>query len=299
MSFREEVAVAFQKIQSVICDGLEIADGKAKFAADHWQHSSGGGGISKVISHGDVFEKGGVNFSAVQGPLPAFMKDRLNQPATSFFATGVSIVIHPFSPQVPIIHSNIRYFETDGGDAWFGGGIDLTPIYVNPQQAGSFHRVLKNTCDEFRGDAYGQFKQQADDYFFIKHRNETRGIGGIFFDYLRADDQHTMSDIFQFVQNVGHSFLPSYLPIVEANKSLPFTENQKQFQFIRRGRYVEFNLVYDRGTRFGLETGGRTESILMSLPEHASWIYNFQPDIGSEEEKTISQLQKGIDRITL
>lgn len=297
MNFREEVATAFRQIQSDICNGLEQADGHARFHSDEWKHVGGGGGISKVISHGHVFEKGGVNFSAVEGPLPTFMKDRLLQEATHFFATGVSIVIHPASPMVPIIHSNIRYFETNGGDAWFGGGIDLTPIYVDTDQASSFHRVLKNTCDTFHPEAYNSYKQHADDYFFIKHRNETRGIGGIFFDYLRQEDGRSIKDIFHFVQQVGQSFLPAYLPIVEMNKSKPFSEKQKQFQWIRRGRYVEFNLVYDRGTRFGLETGGRIESILMSLPEHASWIYNYTPEPGSDEEKTILQLKKGIDRI--
>lgn len=299
MKFREIVSTSFQKIQTDICKGLEAADGKALFSEDKWIHQSGGGGISKVISHGQVFEKGGVNFSAVEGDLPSFMKDKVIPGAKKFFATGVSIVIHPYSPLVPIIHSNIRYFETDAGDAWFGGGIDLTPIYVDKKQASSFHHVLKNTCDQFDPDAYLNFKEYADDYFFIKHRNETRGIGGIFFDYLKKNEKHNLEEIFEFVKNTGESFLPAYLPIVEENKSLPFSEKQKKFQLVRRGRYVEFNLVYDRGTRFGLETGGRIESILMSLPEHASWVYNFTPDSGSDEEKTLAELKKGIDRIKL
>ena len=247
-----------------------------------------------MITHGEVFEKGGVNFSAVEGVLPVFMKEKVSENATAFFATGVSIVLHPISPKIPIIHMNIRYFETDGGDAWFGGGIDLTPIYVDVDQAKFFHAKLKQTCDVF-GMEYFKFKSWADDYFFIKHRNETRGVGGIFFDYLRVNEKFNIDQIFAFVKAVGETFLTSYVPIVMANKNIPFTEKEKKWQLIRRGRYVEFNLVYDRGTRFGLETGGRIESILMSLPEQASWIYNFQTEEGSEEASTIAYLKKGID----
>jgi coproporphyrinogen III oxidase len=298
MSFsREHVVSAFRSIQDAICVGLEHADGKASFIEDQWQHESGGGGRSRVIIHGSVFEKGGVNFSAVEGKLPVFMKDKVSSNATTFFATGISIVIHPYSPLVPIIHMNIRYFETDAGDAWFGGGIDLTPIYVNREQAAFFHQQLKLICDEFHADYYKKFKAWADDYFFIKHRNETRGIGGIFYDYLREDQTMTKEQLFDFSCAVGNAFLKAYLPIVNANKELPFNDSQKQWQLLRRGRYVEFNLVYDRGTRFGLETGGRIESILMSLPEYASWIYNFTPQPGSQEEETLKQLRKGIDRI--
>lgn len=291
---REEVVESFKEIQDSICRGLESADSKATFFEDVWHHASGGGGRSRVITHGEVFEKGGVNFSEVEGELPLFMKDKVSEAATAFFATGISIVLHPTSPKVPIIHMNIRYFETDGGDAWFGGGIDLTPIYVDVDQAKFFHAKLKQTCDNFSME-YSKFKSWADDYFFIQHRNETRGIGGIFFDYLRADEKFTIDQLFAFVKAVGETFLTAYVPIVLANKNIPFTEEQKQWQLIRRGRYVEFNLVYDRGTRFGLETGGRIESILMSLPEHASWIYNFQPVLGSEEAQTLSYLKKNCD----
>ena len=291
---RHDVSTSFKKLQDLICDGLAKVDGKSTFTEDAWQHASGGGGRSRVIVNGNVFEKGGVNFSAVEGELPIFMKDKVAADATTFFATGVSIVLHPDSPLVPIIHMNIRYFETDAGDAWFGGGIDLTPIYVNEEQARFFHTTLKNTCNE-HGMSYARFKQWADDYFFIKHRNETRGIGGIFFDYLRANEEFSIDQIFGFVQAVGHTFLKAYVPIVEENKNLPYTSEQKKWQLIRRGRYVEFNLVYDRGTRFGLETGGRIESILMSLPEHASWIYNFQPEDGSEEARTMDYLRKNMD----
>jgi coproporphyrinogen III oxidase len=298
MSFtREDVIAAFRQIQDAICNGLEAADGKAKFTEDNWQHTTGGGGRSRVITHGNVFEKGGVNFSAVEGSLPSFLREKVSAKATRFFATGVSIVIHPYSPMVPIIHMNIRYFETDAGDAWFGGGIDLTPIYINPRQAAYFHQALHDTCIAYHPDYYPKFKAWADDYFFIRHRNETRGIGGIFYDYLRRDDNMSIDRLFEFSCAVGNTFLKAYLPIVEENKNLTYTEAQKQWQLVRRGRYVEFNLVYDRGTKFGLETGGRIESILMSLPEHASWIYNHVPTPGSAEEHTLNLLKKGVDWI--
>lgn len=292
---KNSIAEEFKKIQDEICAGLEAEDGRAVFQEDAWSHASGGGGRTRVISGGNVFEKGGVNFSAVEGRLPVFMKDKVSAMASNFFATGVSIVIHPESPMVPIIHMNIRYFETDAGDAWFGGGIDLTPIYVDVAQARFFHGCLKNVCDRFRPEYYTRFKQWADDYFFISHRSETRGIGGVFFDYLRQDEDMSKDRLFKFVAEVGRSFLKAYLPIVSANKGLSYSEHNKQWQLIRRGRYVEFNLVYDRGTRFGLETGGRIESILMSLPEHASWLYNHQPAIGSLEFETLSMLKKGIE----
>jgi coproporphyrinogen III oxidase len=294
---REEVSQAFREVQTSICNGLSAADGQKSFSEDPWQHHEGGGGLSRVISHGGVFEKGGVNFSAVEGVLPEFMKYRIKSGATHFFATGVSLVIHPSSPMVPIVHANIRYFETNAGDAWFGGGIDLTPIYVDVAQGAQFHHTLKATCDRFDPGYYSRFKQEADDYFFITHRNETRGIGGVFFDHLR--DQANERSVFDFVTAIGHTFLSAYVPIVEANKNLEYTEAHKQWQMIRRGRYVEFNLVYDRGTRFGLETGGRTESILMSLPEHASWFYNHQPDEHSAEAASCKYYKKGIDWVNL
>jgi coproporphyrinogen III oxidase len=294
MLFRDQVKEAFMDIQDSICRGLEMEDGKASFEEDIWQHEQGGGGRTRVIRHGHVFEKGGVNFSAVEGDIPAFMKANSSADAKRFFATGVSIVLHPYSPMVPIIHMNIRYFENDGGDAWFGGGIDLTPIYVQEDQARFFHETLKITCDAFDASYYPSFKKWADDYFFIPHRQETRGIGGIFFDYQKAGEK-SIEDIFEYVKAVGHTFLKAYLPIVSSNKTLPYTPEQKEWQLVRRGRYVEFNLVHDRGTRFGLETGGRIESILMSLPEYASWKYNHKTTEGSEEAKTLSLLKKEID----
>ena len=283
---RNDISDFMKTLQDEICNGLELEDGGQKFQEDVWTHETGGGGRSRVIQHGNVFEKGGVNFSAVEGEMPEFMKERVNPNAKTFFATGVSLVIHPETPMVPIVHMNVRYFETDTGESWFGGGIDLTPIYVSEEQTLFFHEKMKETCDQFDPTYYPKFKVWADEYFFNKHRKETRGVGGIFFDYLKPDDNKTKEDYFEFVKAVGRTFLKAYRPIVEANKSKAYTEQNKKWQLIRRGRYVEFNLVYDRGTRFGLETGGRIESILMSLPEHASWVYNYVPEPGSEEEKT-------------
>jgi coproporphyrinogen III oxidase len=294
-SRREQVTSFMQDLQDEICRGLEQADGLSVFSEDKWNHHSGGGGRSRVISQGAVFEKGGVNFSAVEGKLPSFLGPHITPGAAHFFATGVSIVIHPNSPLVPIIHANVRYFESDAGDCWFGGGIDLTPVFVVDHQARHFHRTLKATCDRFEDGAYARYRDAADHYFFIPHRNETRGIGGIFYDYLKPDQPHSREKLFDFTREVGRTFLPAYLPIVEEQKKLEWTGDQKKWQLIRRGRYVEFNLVYDKGTRFGLETGGRTESILMSLPEHASWIYNHRPAPGSEEERSLGLFRKGVN----
>jgi coproporphyrinogen III oxidase len=292
---RERVKAYLLQLQDSICKGLEVSDGKASFAEDAWSHESGGGGRSRVIVHGNVFEKGGVNFSAVEGELPVFLKSRVAEGSTHFFATGVSIVIHPYNPLVPIVHMNVRYFETNTGDCWFGGGIDLTPIYINPEEARFFHGLMKASCDAVDASFYPKYRDWADEYFFNQHRKETRGIGGIFYDYLRPNEQHDFESLFTLMQSVGNTFLKAYVPLVEANKNKTFTELQKQWQLIRRGRYVEFNLVYDRGTRFGLETGGRIESILMSLPEHASWIYNHTPADGSEEANTLALLRKGVN----
>lgn len=302
MPTKEIIESRFKEIQDSICQGLEKLDGKAKFVEDAWQRPStssgtgdGGGGRTRVIQHGNLLEKGGVNFSAVYGELPAVLKKEFGEGVNNFFATGVSIVLHPNNPFVPIIHMNIRYFENDNGNNWFGGGIDLTPHYVRPEQAKLFHQQLKNTCDKFDTTYYPEFKKWADDYFFIPHRDETRGVGGIFFDKLKANEKHSKQSIFDFVAAVGETFVPAYSEQVALNRDLTFSEKNKQWQMIRRGRYVEFNLVYDRGTKFGLQTQGRIESILMSLPENASWMYNFSPEKGSEEEKTLSLLKKEIN----
>ena len=292
---RAEIEQWFRNFQQELCRALEENDGGATFVEDPWTREGGGGGYSRVIEDGDVFEKGGVNFSAVHGTMPATAAKALELPDPNFFATGVSVVLHPLNPLVPITHMNVRYFEAGSGHAWFGGGIDLTPIYVDREQAAFFHRQLKETCDRHHPTYYPRFKEWADNYFYIPHRQETRGVGGIFFDRLTSSPEADLPALFRFVQDVARTFAPTYLAIVDQNKDLPYLDHQVEWQRIRRGRYVEFNLVYDRGTKFGLETGGRTESILMSLPTHASWVYNYTPEPGSEEEETLDYLKKGID----
>jgi coproporphyrinogen III oxidase len=300
MITKEQIAAGYQQIQDDICRALEAVDGKAKFEEEKWERDGGGGGRTRIIQNGNIFEKGGVNFSAVHGQLPEQMQRALKVDKDEFFATGVSIVIHPNHPLVPIIHMNIRYFEmpaVDGTNSvrWFGGGIDLTPHYVIDKDAQYFHSQLKAVCDKFNSDFYSKFKPWADDYFFIKHRNETRGIGGIFYDKLVATDELSWETIFEFSKALGRSFIPTYTELVNRNRDKSFTDDQQQWQYQRRSRYTEFNLVYDAGTKFGLETNGRIESILMSLPPTAKWLYNYQPQPGSEEERTLSLLKKGID----
>ncbi|MFN3917723.1 MAG: oxygen-dependent coproporphyrinogen oxidase [Flavobacteriales bacterium] len=294
---KELISDTFKKIQQEICEELEVLDGKSTFTEDVWERDGGGGGVSRVIKLGNIIEKGGVNFSAVHGELPEALQKEFNVENVVFYATGVSIVLHSQNPFVPIIHMNIRYFELSNGTYWFGGGIDLTPHYVNPTLAGKFHSHLKNTCDKFHSAYYSKFKNWADDYFFITHRNETRGVGGIFFDQLK-DGELSKQEIFDFVCLVGRTFLPAYSEQVQLTKETPFNENHKQWQLLRRGRYVEFNLVLDRGTKFGLQTSGRIESILMSLPSTAGWEYNFIPEANTEEEKTLNWLRKNIDWIS-
>lgn len=286
----------FMNLQNQICTALENADGAGKFKEDRWTREEGGGGKTRVIQNGNMLEKGGVNFSEVWGKLPAFMAGRESVSNTDlFYATGISIVLHPKSPMQPIIHMNTRYFETSSGKHWFGGGIDLTPHYINHDNARFFHTELKKVCDQFSTAYYPKFKNWADDYFFIPHRNETRGIGGIFFDNLSETTEYSKLERFNFVQAVGSAFAPIYVSILEKNKSLAFGSREEQWQKLRRGRYVEFNLVYDKGTRFGLETNGRIESILMSLPPQANWEYAHVPEAGSAEQATQSLLVKGID----
>ncbi len=298
MLTKEAVREWLTDLQNDICRQLEETDGKGKFISDPWERPGGGGGVSRVLTNGNIIEKGGVNFSAVWGKSPDHVLKSLNLPAgehPDFFATGVSIVIHPNSPRVPIIHMNVRYFEMSNGTWWFGGGIDLTPHYVDEGDAHYFHQQLKAVCDKHSPTYYPEFKKWADDYFYIKHRNETRGVGGIFFDYLKDTNGFTKETRFSFLQDVGRAFAPVYTHFMKKNHTLPYTEREKQWQYLRRGRYVEFNLVWDRGTKFGLDTDGRTESILMSLPPQAQWEYNYQPEHDSAEQKTLSLLKKEID----
>jgi coproporphyrinogen III oxidase len=299
---KETIADWFKELQDAICTELESADGRAVFEEDNWLRNDpvagsgkGGGGRTRVIRNGQVLEKGGVNFSAVHGTTPANIQKALQIEEADFFATGVSIVMHPRSPMVPIIHMNVRYFEMSNGTWWFGGGIDLTPHYVVEEDARWFHEQLQKTCVPHDADFYPRFKQWADDYFFIKHRQETRGVGGIFFDRLKGEGPEDKEILFRFVQDVGRSFAPIYTQLIQKNKDLPFGEQEKEWQRIRRGRYVEFNLVWDKGTKFGLDTDGRTESILMSLPPLASWEYMHEPAAGSREANTLTLLKKDIN----
>ncbi|OOG18972.1 coproporphyrinogen III oxidase [Sphingobacterium sp. CZ-UAM] len=299
MITKEAIALAYKEIQDEICQALERLDGSARFEEELWEREGGGGGRTRIIQNGNILEKGGVNFSAVHGKLPETIKKAFGVDEDDFFATGVSIVIHPNNPWVPIIHMNIRYFELNEQMRWFGGGIDLTPHYVNETDARFFHQQLKSVCDKHNPSFYDEFKKWADDYFFIRHREETRGIGGVFYDKLNtAKTGMSMEDIFAFSCDLGRSFAPTYTALVEKNRSKTFNEAQKNWQLIRRGRYVEFNLVWDSGTKFGLETNGRIESILMSLPAQANWVYDHRPEEGSEEAKTLSLLRKGINWIS-
>ncbi|HEV2664068.1 MAG TPA: oxygen-dependent coproporphyrinogen oxidase, partial [Blastocatellia bacterium] len=270
---RSQTREFFSYLQDKICRAIEELDGGGRFREDNWLREGGGGGRTRVMEEGAVFEKAGVNFSAVEGVLPEeFAKKIELGEGREFFATGVSLVLHPRNPYAPTVHANFRYLEK--GDArWFGGGSDLTPYYPFPEDARHFHRALKEACDRHDPDYYPRFKKWCDEYFFIKHRNETRGVGGIFFDYLQGD----IGRLFAFVKDAGEAFLPAYLPIAQLRRHHNYGEREREFQLIRRGRYVEFNLVYDRGTIFGLETRGRTESILMSLPPLARWVYDYKP----------------------
>lgn len=292
---QQDIIDGFRALQLRITDALEKEDGAGRFREDAWERPGGGGGFSRIMNQGAVIEKGGVNFSAVHGHLPENIQKALGVTASAFLATGVSIVIHPNSPLVPIIHMNVRYFGLEDGTWWFGGGIDLTPHYVVADDAQYFHNQLKHTCDRFDPEFYPKFKQWADDYFFIKHRKETRGIGGIFFDRLNETSGHSKEKLWAFVLAVGDTFAPTYTALMSRHKHESFTDQQKEWQLLRRGRYVEFNLVYDKGTKFGLDTDGRIESILMSLPRHVSWYYDHQSAAGSAEAETRSLLRKGID----
>jgi coproporphyrinogen III oxidase len=298
MSIKDQFIPFIHQLQNNICAELEAMDGKAKFREDKWEREGGGGGITRVIAGGNVFQKGGVNTSVVHGKLPAIMAQQFKvADNSSFLAAGISLVIHPQNPYVPTVHANFRYFELydENGavaDSWFGGGADLTPYYIFEEDGTHFHRTFKAACDPFGAELYPQYKQHCDEYFVNKHRNnEARGIGGIFYDYLRPTPERTADALLQFQFSNGNAFIPSYLPLVANRKDLPYTEAQVHWQEYRRGRYVEFNLIHDRGTLFGLKTNGRIESILMSLPEKARWEYDYHPAPGSPEAELLEYLK--------
>lgn len=285
-----------QDLQDTITIRLEEVDGGAKFREDLWEREEGGGGRTRVIENGTVFEKGGVNISAVYGPLAPAMQQYFKVGDVDFFACGLSLVLHPKNPMVPTVHANWRYFEMydkQGNiiDQWFGGGQDLTPYYLYEEDATHFHQICRNACDKHDPDFYPKYKQQCDAYFWNSHRDEARGVGGLFFDYCKATNDKTIEAWYKFVTGVGDSFLDAYIPVVEKRKNMGYTEGNRTWQEIRRGRYAEFNLVHDKGTLFGLKTNGRIESILMSLPPHVQWIYDHHPEPGSEEEKLLEVLK--------
>lgn len=301
-SLKDQFVKFIRGLQDEICEAVENLDGQAKFKEDHWERPGGGGGRSRVLSNGKVFEKAGVSTSIVHGEMPEGLKKNMKTSGQSFFACGISLVIHPENPMVPTTHANFRYFEMydENGqrmDAWFGGGSDLTPYYLFDEDARHFHQEQKNAADPHGEELYPRFKKACDDYFRNHHRAEGRGIGGTFFDYLKANDEKSLEDWFAYTTDMGRSFLASYMPIVEKRMHSPYTEEQRYWQELRRGRYVEFNLVHDRGTLFGLKTNGRTESILMSLPPRVRWDYNVEPESGSEEARLVEVLRNPVEWI--
>lgn len=282
-------------LQDRICEAMARADGEGAFREDSWIREEGGGGRSRVLAEGRVFEQAGINFSHVTGRHlpPSATAHRPELAGRRFQATGVSLVIHPRNPHVPTSHANVRFFmaEKEGADPiwWFGGGFDLTPYYGQDEDCVHWHRVARGACEPFGADVYPRFKRWCDEYFFIRHRNEPRGIGGLFFDDL---NEWGFERSFAFMQSVGDHYLEAYLPIVERRRDTPYGDRERDFQLYRRGRYVEFNLVYDRGTLFGLQSGGRTESILMSLPPLVRWRYNWRPEPGTPEARLYEHFLK-------
>lgn len=294
---KEQFVKYIRNLQDTITSRLEAIDGKAVFKEDLWKRPEGGGGRTRVIENGNVFEKGGVNTSQVHGKLPQTMQDYFGVKDAHFFACGLSLVLHPINPFVPTVHANWRYFEMynpEGAivDQWFGGGQDLTPYYLFDEDAQRFHGVCKTACDAHDPSFYPKYKARCDEYFYNAHRGEGRGIGGLFFDYLKKTEERSMQDWYNFVTQVGDSFLDAYVPIVQKRKDTAYAKTQKDWQEIRRGRYVEFNLVHDKGTLFGLKTNGRIESILMSLPPAVQWRYDHHPEKGSEEERLLGVLRE-------
>ncbi|HJU45937.1 MAG TPA: oxygen-dependent coproporphyrinogen oxidase [Chitinophagaceae bacterium] len=303
MDIKEKWIEQIHALQNDICKALEICDGKASFVEDKWERAEGGGGKTRVIANGNVFEKGGVNTSVVFGEVTDVMRKQLGIDGKKWFACGLSLVIHPVNPFVPTVHCNYRMFELynekdEVVDRWFGGGTDLTPYYLFEEDAKHFHRKYKEVCDKFDTGFYPSMKATCDDYFVNTHRGtERRGIGGIFYDHKRADTQHDVDFWMNFGRACGDAFIPAYIPVVEKRKGTVYNEKHRHWQEIRRGRYVEFNLVHDRGTLFGLKTNGRTESILMSLPPTVRFEYNYQPEMGSEEDKLLQVCLKPVNWI--
>lgn len=286
---RSEIEAAYREIQEQFSSSLEALDGDSQLRVDEWDRDGGGGGVTRIITGPGHIEKAAVNFSAVFGPTPTGLSESVAAGSSEFYATGVSIIVHPRNPNAPTFHANIRYFETDNGDRWFGGGADLTPYYLFEEDATRFHEVLKATCDSHQVSDYRTWKSACDRYFYLPHRGEARGIGGLFFDHLTAD----LEEVWDFQKELGSSLSMSYVPILERRVGIMYGEEETRWHEIRRGRYAEFNLVWDRGTRFGLETGGRVESILASLPPRASWEYMHEPGPGTRERALLDMVRAG------
>ncbi|WNG21201.1 oxygen-dependent coproporphyrinogen oxidase [Cystobacter fuscus] len=289
-TLKKQMADHIHALQDDICGALERLDGKARFREDHWKRPGGGGGRSRVLEEGAFLEKGGVSTSVVFGELEEAFANKLQGQGRTFWAGGLSLVLHPRNPHVPTVHANYRFIH-QGSKAWFGGGADLTPYYLQEEDAVHFHRVHKEACDRHDPAYYPRYKKACDEYFYLRHREEARGVGGIFFE----NTGEGLEREFSFVKDVSRAFLPAYLPIAERRKDTPYTEEQRAWQELRRGRYVEFNLVWDRGTIFGLETKGRTESILMSLPPRVRWRYDYHPEPGTEEARLVEVLRRPRD----
>ena len=282
-----EIEEWYRALQTAFASSIEAFDGSTSFRSDTWERPDGGGGDTRILSGGVRIEKAAVNFSSVWGETPARLSERTAAEGREFYATGVSIIVHPVNPHAPTFHANLRYFETDEGAAWFGGGADMTPYYLYEDDARHFHRVLRDVCDRHEVADHTAWKRACDEYFHLAHRGEARGIGGLFFDHLTD----RLPEVWSFQQDLGDHLLPAYLPILERRAAVVFGERERRWHEIRRGRYVEFNLVWDRGTRFGLETGGRTESILGSLPPRARWEYDHEPEPGTAEAELLELLR--------
>lgn len=299
---REKFNSFIKNLQKQITSRLCELENKNDFTTEKWFRKDGGGGITCVIENGLVFEKGGVNTSEVYGKLTKSAKNQLKTKFENFFACGISIIIHPKNPMAPIFHANLRYFELYDDDnnivdKWFGGGLDLTPFYIFKDDCIHFHSVCKKICDNYNSTFYTTFKKKCDEYFWNHHRNEARGVGGLFFDYCRENSTMSIADWYSFVVEIGNALMDAYIPIIDKRKDLNFSHKNREWQKIRRGRYVEFNLVHDKGTLFGLRTNGRIESILISLPPKVKWVYNYNPKKNSEEEKLVKLLKEPVNWI--
>ncbi|MGF1616397.1 MAG: oxygen-dependent coproporphyrinogen oxidase [Acidimicrobiia bacterium] len=284
---RSDIEAAYREIQEQFSNALQGLDGDSHLRVDRWDRDGGGGGVTRIITGPGHIEKAAINFSAVFGPTPTGLTESVAAGSSEFYATGVSIIVHPRNPNAPTFHANIRYFETDNGDRWFGGGADLTPYYLFEDDPTHFHEVLKTVCDSHAVADYRSWKSACDSYFYLPHRGEARGVGGLFFDYLTDD----LEAVWDFQSELGVVLGRAYLPILERRIGIGYGEDETRWHEIRRGRYAEFNLVWDRGTRFGLETGGRVESILASLPPRARWDYLYEPGPGTREQALLNMVR--------